>query len=126
MRMLIALEESDEYQLKGPVQLPPSMQLRQFRAFRFNDLYYSVQASAHHFCEPRETLTDPLDYRAMEMAMVWRGGEFTRVKNVLPRFARDTNIEGYYSEPIYSNVPVELLEDLYEELVERFGKGGQR
>lgn len=91
-----------------------------YRAFVGFDLkekgWLSIQASYGHFCSPRETLYDLNDYSAMEFALFDKNGNVLRVKEILPEFSRIDEIEEYFNT-VYGYVPVDLINDMYLELI---------
>ncbi|WP_226035682.1 hypothetical protein [Aquibacillus saliphilus] len=75
----------------------------------------SVQASYGHYCNPRKTL--PLDeYNRMELA-VFLNGEFVPVDEVIHSQSLIDQFDDFYEGTVYGHVPVELIEDLYLELI---------
>ncbi|QJI52348.1 hypothetical protein [Psychrobacillus phage Perkons] len=89
---------------------------RSFRRIPINDLLgLSIQASYGHYCNPRKTIKDLSEYTRMEFALLDSKGEFVAVTDVLPSFSRLNEIEEYH-DTVYGYVPVELIEELYQEL----------
>ncbi|MCP8969708.1 hypothetical protein [Ectobacillus ponti] len=90
---------------------------RAFKNFQFGNVRLSVQASFAHYCTPRVTRDDLSIYSTMEFALLDKNGEFIRVKDVLPDFPLLDEIERHY-DSVYAYVPIELIEALYNALVE--------
>lgn len=75
----------------------------------------SIQASYAHHCAPKQTLPFD-DYLCMEFAIVGYG----MLCNVYSFISNDDlriQLDEYYNGSTYSYVPVELIEELYKELI---------
>jgi HD superfamily phosphohydrolase len=94
-------------QLKGIV-------IKHFEPLKYNVFTVSIQASAGNYCTPRESLEDVRQYKEMEFA-VMHNNEFIRVSDILPTFTKLNEIEKHY-KTVYAYVPVELIQELFEEL----------
>lgn len=80
-------------------------------------LYLSVQANWGAYCTPRKTTLDLNEYSEMEMAFVTAEG-LVSLEMVYPYFSKLDEIQEYFDgDQIYSYVPVELIEDVYQELI---------
>lgn len=75
----------------------------------------SIQASYAHRCTPKQTL--PLDdYLCMEFAIVGHG----MLCNLYGFITNDDlriQLDEYFNGSTYSYVPIELIEELYKELI---------
>lgn len=80
------------------------------------DIKLSIQASYCHYCNPRQTLSDISDYYTMEMAILKRD-EFVSVNEVTDNKILIEQFANYYDETIYGFVPVDLIEELYIDLL---------
>lgn len=90
---------------------------RLFNGIPINEnIHLSIQASYGHYCTPRKTL--PLEqYTAMELA-IFKNGEFVNVEEVVRDNTELVNkLNEYYVGTVYTYVPVELIEKLYQELI---------
>jgi len=75
----------------------------------------SIQASYGHYCSPRKTL--PLEeYSRMELA-IFKDGEFTNVSQVISNVKIINELAEHYEGTVYGFIPIELLEELYQELI---------
>lgn len=89
---------------------------RMFNHIKINDkLRLSVQASSAHYCEPRKTLVDIREYKSMEFAVI-QNHDLLQVAEVINNEKLAVELKKYYDGGIYANVPVELIEELYQEL----------
>jgi hypothetical protein len=79
-----------------------------------DDVLLSIQASYGHYCTPRQTLDIEL-YSAMELAIL-KNGKFVSVDQVTDNTSLIEKFDEYYEGMVYGFVPVELLEELYQEL----------
>lgn len=84
-------------------------------------LWLSLQASYGHYCSPRKTLRDVAEYTSMEFALMDADRNFKSVTEVLPNFSRLKEIEEYEST-VYGYVPVDLIQDLINELYKKYKK----
>lgn len=85
---------------------------------QFNeDILLSIQCSYAHYCIPRNTL--PYNkYRDMEIGIV-KSNEFVKVEEVLE--LEENKWENYYDTQVYGYVPVDLIEELYQALKQKYG-----
>lgn len=80
------------------------------------DIVLSIQASRFHYCVPRETL--PLDkYTSMELGIL-KSDKYVKVDQVTNNEKLISSLNNYYEGPVYSYVPIDLIEDLYQQLKE--------
>lgn len=113
LEFLSALTETDESKIAG-IEIPHIQVRSFFPVIMTKKCYLSVQASKYHHSLPRETV--PLEeYYSMEFAIVSHNGGMLQVKDVLPDFPNLEEIEGYH-DVVYSYVPVELIEQVYQAL----------
>jgi hypothetical protein len=75
----------------------------------------SIQASYAHYCNPRKTTTLN-EYTEMELA-VFEDNKFVPVERVMNNEILIDRFKEYYEGMVYGFVPVELLEELYQELI---------
>lgn len=73
----------------------------------------SVQASETHYCSPKETIALNL-YDKFELAITLNS-EFV-YPDILNNFKRNKELYSYYDGTIFSYVPKDLIEDLYNYL----------
>lgn len=97
-------------------------QYRQFKPIVLGDIHLSIQGSYHHYCTPQETFENPTIYDSMEVGILrvedgerdWVDLDTDKVFHGL------LAIEVYrdYKEQngLYSYLPVELIENLYQYL----------
>lgn len=94
------------------------LNFRTFHPLKCGKYRLSIQASAGHYCYPKELL-DSREYSSMELAIFNRSGYFNpwRSRRIYsyPRFneiwaLRDGDFNG---SVVYGRVPLELLEDFY-------------
>lgn len=72
----------------------------------------SIQGSGFHYCSPK-IKTSPENYESMEMAFFYRGAMCKAAKVIKdPKLL--AAVEEYYSNPVYSFVPVQLIEEIYQ------------
>jgi len=83
-----------------------------------NGVGISIQASEGHYCTPRIT-TDFSNYTAMEFAL-FKDGEFTSVDKILENELLQKKLSEYY-DTVYGFVPVELIEELFQNLKAEYG-----
>ncbi len=74
----------------------------------------SVQASYTHYCTPRKTINIK-DYTAMELAIM-RKKTFLNIFDISDDPVLVTKLRKHFDGSIYSYVPVEIIEDLYQAL----------
>jgi hypothetical protein len=115
MEFLKQLEEDGRSKLSDAIFDDDSI-LRGFKHIQIGDLSLSIQASWGHYCTPRRTLNNLDEYSTMEFAIIQDDGEFATVSEVLPTFSRLDEIEEY-ENTVYGYVPVDLIEQLYQELI---------
>lgn len=118
MEFLSQLEEDTYSKQKMYVPFDEDFTYRGFNHIKIGDLSLSIQASFGHYCTPRKTLKSASDYTSMEFALIKANGDFTTVSEILPNFSRLSEIEEY-ENTVYGFVPVELIEELYQELKTR-------
>lgn len=76
-----------------------------------DDYALSIQASEFHHCIPRGLV--PLDkYTHFEMALIFKGHLTTDVSSIR-KFNRFDELMEYHDDCIFSEVPKDLIEDLY-------------
>ena len=92
------------------------MGFRLFEHIKINDkVSLSVQASYAHYCQPRKTL--PLDqYESMELAIL-KNNKFASVDKIINDEILIEKLNEFYEGTVYGCVPVELLEQLYQKLL---------
>lgn len=86
---------------------------RTFKRFTSNTGRYtlSIQASKHHYCNPRETLMDVHQYESFEVALIdGKTGLFISFKEI---GYDDINLECEFEGDIYGYVDVEYLQNAY-------------
>lgn len=112
MEFIKALEETnDSTKLKNIMPFDEDMTYRAFKHIRKGDVSLSIQASYGHYCTPRKTLNELVNYSSMEFALI-RNGEFIRVQDILPDLPRLNEIEEHW-DTVYGYVPVDLIEEIY-------------
>lgn len=106
------LKEADELEnCKG------EMEFRMFEAVKTNsNIELSIQASYAHYCSPRLTLPVGM-YDSVELA-IFRDNEFTSIEEVTQNKELIEELNDYYEGTVYGYVPVEIIEELYQALVE--------
>jgi hypothetical protein len=121
MEFIKNLKETNDSKAVGKIMpFDEDLTYRKFIGFQFGNIWLSIQASYGHYCTPRKTLKDINEYTAMEFALMNKEG-FISVSDALPNFTRLKEIEEY-EDTVYGYVPVELIEELYQELSATFGK----
>jgi hypothetical protein len=75
----------------------------------------SIQASYAHYCNPRKTVSLN-EYETMELA-IFVDNNFVPVEQVTNNEVLIDKFNEYYEGMVYGFVPVELLEELYQELI---------
>ena len=83
-----------------------------------NDLYLSVQASAMHYCIPREYV-DLNQYTHFELGVIIEDS-LAYNYSILKDFPRYKELESYYDYGIFAYVPKDLINDLYCWAIEHF------
>ncbi len=116
VELLEVAEEAEMIQPNFMAMFDPGLPATRKTVYRvFYPLYFaegryrmSVQAAAHCYCTPRDTVA--LD-------------EYTHFEVMLnvPRADIPEAWNEYYSDPIHSYVPVELINDLIAKLHEKYG-----
>lgn len=98
--------------------------IRLFKHVAIEDFSLSIQASQHHYCDPRETLNDVYSYNSFEVAL------FEKDKWVIPskderfvNFASGANETSRTS--VFANMPVADVQRLYEVVCALVGAEGQ-
>lgn len=90
---------------------------RMFEGVKVNDnVTLSIQASYAHYCSPRLTLPKE-EYFSMELAII-KDGEFVGADAVTDNEELIEALNEYYDidDTVHANVPVTLLEELYQEI----------
>ena len=83
-----------------------------YDSIRINDeIALSVQGSKYHYCHPRETI-DIDKYKKLELAI----SGFVSVADVTDNELLIRKFDEYYDGMIHAYVPVELIEELYQDL----------
>ncbi|OUB19506.1 hypothetical protein BK708_19655 [Bacillus thuringiensis serovar yunnanensis] len=124
MEFLTKLEETEDSKLaREKLSEVPfigiAAQFRMLKGFVFGEgIKLSIQASYGHYCTPRETL-DLNKYERMEVALL--KNDFVTVEEVLPDFPSLKAFEEFDSGGVYGYVPIELIEELYQELKRKYG-----
>lgn len=120
MEFLSQLEETDE-SIQVRTMLPTLFGNYEDNGFRVykklhfnNDVSISIQASYGHYCSPRKTL-DITQYNQLELA-IFKDGQFVSVDQVLDNSLLVSQLEECYEGTVYGYVPVEVIENLYQEL----------
>lgn len=75
----------------------------------------SVLACSGTYCMPRKTFMDLTKYTAMELG-IFKNNELVNAKRVISNRLLALKLEEYYDGSVYAYVPVELIEELYQEL----------
>lgn len=78
--------------------------------------YLSIQASSFNDCKPQRTINSIEEYTHLEVALT-QSKDFKRVKDICEDFPALAEIELYFSEDIYSFVPIDLVDELFQYLV---------
>lgn len=113
------IDTIDSAKIKGfesPFGTYEDMGFRMLKQIKISDdIGLSVQASYGHYCTPRKTL--PLkEYSTMELA-IFKDGEFVNVNQVTKNENIIDKLNECYEGTVYGCVPVEMLEELYQELI---------
>lgn len=118
-KLVETYESKEMKKYKIPFGTYEDFGLRMLKGLKISDeINLSIQASYGHYCYPRKTL--PLEeYEAMELA-IFKNGEFVNVKDVTNNEIIATKINKYYEGTVYGYVPVELLEELHNDLTINF------
>src|SRR5690625_142955 len=77
-----------------------------------SDIGLSIQASYAHYCEPRKTV-EIEDYVAMELAIMKRN-RYLNIFDISDDPVIVTKLRKHFDGVVYSFVPVELIEELYQ------------
>ncbi len=80
-----------------------------------NGLRLSIQGSFGHYCTPRKTLSYN-KYERMEFALCTEQG-FKDVKD----YINTDKYDNYFDGSVYGYVPVSLIEELYQNLKQKYG-----
>jgi hypothetical protein len=96
---------------------------RQFAPFKINSLWLSIQASASHFCRPRQTIIDLNQYTHFEVGLFTKE-EYARAKNHFPEFRSLAELEHYFNGLLYEAVPTDLVEEFYKYVLQVADKNG--
>ncbi|MCA1021586.1 hypothetical protein [Halobacillus litoralis] len=115
---LIETEDSKRAsEMTNPISLGLGGGFRMLQGIKLgNGVHLSVQASSNHYCSPRKTI-DLTDYDEMELA-VFKDNQFASVTDVIDNNPLAQKFEEHYEGTVYGFVPVELIEELYQELSE--------
>ena len=120
MKLLQVLEESERFKES---KLYKEIGGRDFKPLLFPSFFLSVQMSAFHRCEPKKYITNLSEYKSAEFAIIdYAERKLRRVGDVLPSFSRLAEIETYFDGNVYAYVPISLINQLYEEIIECFLK----
>lgn len=98
-----ANQSNDKYRLLKPIKA---------------GIYYiSIQCSYFHYCTPRETLSIN-EYTTMEISITTNYMTTSEINKVLKNFSRYKELKIHRdSGQLYGYVPIDLINDLYEFLV---------
>ena len=95
------------------------MQIRVFNHINFDkNVIMSVQASFQHYCTPKRT-TDLTEYEKMELGFI-RQDKYVKFENISTNYSLANQLRKYELGEIYANVPCELIENVYMQLVKEF------
>jgi hypothetical protein len=89
-------------------------------------LYLSIQASAFHYCEPKQTLRYG-KYKSFEVAAMFNGESVDLDKvlgaenEITIKMSKYKEVDADGSWVIYTYVPKELVEEFYQEMKRVFG-----
>lgn len=112
-----SIEKQIREQLRKTFNRPEEETIRKYAPIEFNNgVYLSIQASFGYQCKPNITC-DINQYTNMEVAILEGNGLFVTFEKYIGK----TNIDDYYVEPIYSCVPVEVVEQVFQKLKEKIG-----
>ena len=96
----------------GIIMKSESIGLRIYNHIKLSDEYrMSIQCSVHHHCNPRK-LTGVIHYDAYEIAFLHKELGFS-YPDKLNEFPRKQELDLYYDGTIFSYVPKDLVEELY-------------
>jgi hypothetical protein len=116
MNFLRYLYESDE-SLARTKRIGDNL-TRTFAPIGINETHViSVQANAFIECKPQETLDNFEEYTHMQVALLDEKREFVSLKNIYPSFASLAEFETYFDGQVYPCVPVDLIDEVFHELV---------
>ncbi len=93
--------------------------MRGNNALIIGDIALSIQASYAHYCLPRKTI-DLDAYTHMEMAII-KEGEFLSAGEVVHNKELAEKLDEHF-DTVFSCVPVELIEELYQDLKKHEGQ----
>ena len=110
-------EDEGSLKMKSIATFDEDFTYRGFKHIKVGDISLSIQASYGNYCTPRKTLKNLNEYTSMEFALIGEEGRFLNVNDVLPNFEKLDIINEYFDGSVYSYVPVELIEELYNEFV---------
>lgn len=121
MHFLKYLYESDESKARG--KRIGDNTTRTFANVGVNETHViSIQANALIECFPRETLDSLDEYTHMQIALLDGDKEFISITDVLPDFASLAELQTYFDGQIYPRVPVDLIDELFHDLILRKGE----
>lgn len=88
-----------------------------------NNGWLSIQCSAGHYCLPRITKDDIHTYDSYEVAILDGShniiGDVERLTRLLAGFDRLSEFMGCFSSPVFGYVPRDLVNELYEFMIEK-------
>jgi hypothetical protein len=91
--------------------------VRIFKPIRLGpNLFLSIQASYGHYCRPAITTNDLNTYTHWEVAL-FDDENFLRVSDIAPDLPCAAEMDYYFDNSVYGNVPTDLVEDLYNGLI---------
>ncbi|MGM0846934.1 MAG: hypothetical protein ACQEUT_18400 [Bacillota bacterium] len=118
MDFLSKLVESEETKKLRKENLPffrSGMGMQSFNGIEVSGgVRLSIQASFYHYSTPRATLPVGV-YTAMEMAII-KDGRFASASEVSSNPELFGQLDEYFDGSVFGYVPVELIEQLYQEL----------
>ena len=92
------------------------LQIRIFNHINFDkNVIMSVQASCQHHCTPKQTI-DATKYQKMELGFI-RQDKYVKFENITLNQGLARELKKYEIGDIYANVPCELIENVYMQLV---------
>ena len=95
------------------------MQIRVFNHINFDkNIIMSVQASFQHYCTPKRTINIE-EYTTMELGFI-RQDKYVKFENITTNYALANKQQNYELGEIYANVPCELIENVYMQLLREY------
>lgn len=76
----------------------------------------SIQASMSHYCMPR-AYVDLEEYTHFELAIIYKDRIFYGNPVILNKFSRKDEFMEYFDSGVYTYVPKDLVQDLYDFLI---------